>query len=120
MVQLPRQPTRFERAARAVSTGLLAPLRGSWRRRSGLLLALLLGFYAGGNLTSYLLPLFPGGRPALVLALVLLVELLVRLRTRLLPPAPAGQPGPWGWQLLDNGRIGFVYAVVLEAFKLGT
>ena len=120
MVQLPRQPTRFERFAAAAATALVGPFRGSWRRRSVLLLALLLGFYAGGNVTSYVMPLFPGGRPALVLALVLLLELVVRLRTRSLPPLPDGQPAPLGWMLLDNLRMGLVYAVVLEAFKLGT
>jgi hypothetical protein len=39
----------------------------------------------------------------------------VRLRGRLAP----SQPG-LGWVVLDNLRIGAVYAVVLEAFKLGT
>ncbi len=120
MVQLPRQPTRFERAATAASASLLGPFRGSWRRRSVLLLALLLGFYAGGNVTTYVMANFPGGRPALVLALVLALELVVRLRTRALPPLPDGRPAPMGWQLLDNLRIGLVYSVVLEAFKLGT
>ena len=80
-----------------------------------MLIALLAGFYIGGNLTSYVLPLFPGGRPALVLVLVLGLELVVRLRGRLV----SGSPG-LGWRLADNLRIGMVYAVVLEAYKLGT
>lgn len=80
-----------------------------------MLLALLVGFYVGGNLTAYLLPLFPGGRPLMVLALVLLLELVVRLRGRLVDE----QPG-LGWRVADNLRIGLVYAVVLEAYKLGT
>ncbi|MCS5705118.1 DUF565 domain-containing protein [Synechococcus sp. FGCU-3] len=120
MVQLPRQPTRFERLATALSRSLLGPFQGSWRRRSALLLALLLGFYAGGTVTAYVVVRFPGGRPSFVLALVLLLELVVRLRTRVLPPLPDGQAPPLGWQLADNLRIGLVYAVVLEAFKLGT
>lgn len=90
-------------------------VRGNWRHRSAVLLALLVGFYLGGNLTSLLLVSFPGGRPALVLALVLLLELVVRLRGRLL----LGDPG-LGWRVADNLRIGLVYSVVLEAFKLGT
>lgn len=80
-----------------------------------MLLALLVGFYIGGNLTAFLLPLFPGGRPLMVLALVLLLELVVRLRGRLVQE----QPG-LGWRVADNLRIGLVYAVVLEAYKLGT
>lgn len=120
MVQLPRKPTRFERFASAASGSVLGPFRGSWRRRSVLLLSLLLGIYAGGNVTTYVVVLFPGGRPAMVLALVLLLELVVRLRTRALPPRPLGQTAPLGWMVLDNVRIGLVYAVVLEAFKVGT
>jgi hypothetical protein len=50
-----------------------------------------------------------------VLLMVLLVELIVRLRGRLV----SSQPG-LGWVVIDNLRIGVVYAVVLEAFKLGT
>lgn len=90
-------------------------LRGNWRHRSAVLLALLVGFYLGGNLTSFVLMRFPGGRPLMVLSLVVLLELVVRVRGRWL----RGDPGP-GWLIADNLRIGFVYSIVLEAFKLGT
>jgi hypothetical protein len=109
------QRTRFQRFSSAAADLLVGQLRGSWRHRSTVLLALLLGFYLGGNLTAYLLPLFPGGRPLMVLALVLLLELVVRLRGRLVQH----QPG-LGWRVADNLRLGLVYAVVLEAYKLGT
>ena len=48
--------------------------------------------------------------------LVCAVETLVRLRTAL-----AGNPGlRLAVRLLDNLRIGLVFALVLEAFKLGS
>ena len=109
------QRTRFQRVSQQLGTLLLGLLRGNWRHRSAVLLALLLGFYLGGNLTSYVLLTFPGGRPLLVLTLVLLLELLVRIRGRWL----RGEPG-LGWLIADNLRIGFVYSIVLEAFKVGT
>ena len=109
------QTTRFQRFSQAAANVLIEQLRGSWTQRSARLLALLLGFYAGGNIPAYVLPRFPGGRPAMVLAVVLGLELLVRLRGRLVNGA-----APLLWRLLDNLRIGLVYAVVLEAFKLGT
>lgn len=109
------QRTRFQRVSQQLGTLLLGLLRGNWRHRSAVLLALLLGFYLGGNLTSYVLLIFPGGRPLLVLTLVLLLELLVRIRGRWL----RGEPG-LGWLIADNLRIGFVYSIVLEAFKVGT
>jgi hypothetical protein len=110
----PMQATRYERLQRRLGSVLLAGLRGTWRHRSLGLLALLLGFFLGQNLTSYWYTRI-GQRPFVVLALLLLLELVVRLRTRLL----AGEPG-LGWRLVDNLRIGLLYAVVLEAFKLGS
>jgi hypothetical protein len=111
----PLQPTRFQRLSEALTQAVFGSLRGSWRSRSLVMLALLLGFYAGGNVTSYVLLVFPGGRPMVVLSAVLLLELVVRLRGRLVRE----QPG-LGWAVVDNLRIGLVYAVVLEAFKVGT
>ncbi|MCP9927570.1 DUF565 domain-containing protein [Cyanobium sp. CH-040] len=111
----PLQRTRFQRLSEGLAELIAGQLRGSWRHRSAVLLALLLGFYAGGNVTSYVLPLFPGGRPAMVLAVVVLLELVVRLRGRMV----RDQPG-LGWRVVDNLRLGLVYAVVLEAYKLGT
>ncbi len=115
MTRLPLQRTRFNRALEQLGSSLLGNLRGNWRFRSTVVLALLLGFYAGSNLTAYVLVVTPGGRPMVVLLMVLLVELIVRLRGRLV----SSQPG-LGWVVVDNLRIGVVYAVVLEAFKLGT
>lgn len=114
MTRLPLQATRFDRLQRRFGQALLGGFRGSWRRRSLGWLALLLGFYAGQNVTTYWLELW-GQRPLLVLALVLLIELMVRLRSRLATPQPA-----LGWVIADNLRIGLLYALVLEAFKLGS
>jgi hypothetical protein len=114
MTRLPLQATRFDRLQRRVAAGLAGGFRGTWRRRSLGLLALLLGLYAGNNLTAYWLQKL-GQRPLVVLITVLLVELLVRLRTRLVKGQPA-----LAWVMLDNLRIGVVYALVLEAFKLGS
>ncbi len=115
MTRLPLQRTRFNRALEQLGSLLLGNLRGNWRHRSTVLLSLLLGFYAGTNLTAYVLVLMPGGRPMAVLLMVLLVELIVRLRGRVVKTAPG-----LGWVVVDNLRMGVVYAVVLEAFKLGT
>jgi hypothetical protein len=57
----------------------------------------------------------PGGRPVVVLTLVLIVEAIVRLRSQMVRTEPN-----LGWVVADNLRIGALYAVVLEAFKLGT
>lgn len=108
------QTTRFERLQRQLSDLLLGGLRGSWRRRSLALLALLLGFFAAQNITALWLERL-GLRPVVVLMLVLLIEVVVRLRTRLVLSRP-----PLAWLLLDNLRLGLVYGLILEAFKLGS
>jgi hypothetical protein len=106
------QRTRLQRLQSRRGGSLLRQLRQSWRAGS---LSLLFGFYLAQNLSSLLLLRFPGGRVAMVLALLLLMELLVRLRTRLVGDEPS-----LGWVMVDNLRIGTTYALVLEAFKLGT
>lgn len=110
-----RQPTRLRGLERQLGDSLFPSLRRSWRDGSLVILALLLGFYLAQNVASLLLVRVQGGRPAVVLALLLVIEVAVRLRSRLL----AG-PRPLGWVLLDNLRVGATYALVLEAFKLGT
>ena len=114
MTPPPLQATRFERLLRQLLDGLFGGLRGSWRRRSLAMLALLVGFYLGQNLTSLWLTQI-GKRPVAVLGLVLLIELVVRLRSRWVT-----RTVPLPWLVVDNLRIGVVYAVVLEGFKLGS
>jgi len=109
------QQTRLQAVQSRVGGSLLSQLRESWRAASLSLLSLLIGFYLAQNISAMLLVRFRGGRPVLVLALVLLVELVVRLRTRLV-----SGPAPLGWVMADNFRIGATYAMVFEAFKLGT
>ncbi len=111
----PPQRTRFQRLLSRSGAGLREQVLRSWRSASLTLLSLLVGFFAAQNVSGLLLAKLPGGRPLVVMALVLLVELLIRLRTRLVR-----DQAPLGWVIADNLRIGAVYAVVLEAFKLGT
>lgn len=114
MTRPPLQRTRLQRFQDQAGGSLIGAWGGNWRRRSLVLLALLLGFYAGANVTALV---FVGlrFRPVVVLLLVVALELLVRLRTRLV-----GTPAPLAWVIVDNLRIGLVYAVVLESFKLGS
>ena len=110
------QRTRYAALERRLGQSLLGQLRRSWRHASLALLALLLGYFLSQNLISLLLVRVPGGRPAVVLALLLSMEVLVRLRTRL----QRSEEPPLAWVMLDNLRLGATYAAVLEAFKLGT
>jgi hypothetical protein len=110
-----RQSTRLRGLERRFGGSLLAQLRAGWRSASLTLLGLLLGFYLAQNISSLLLVQMPGGRPAGVLLLVLLFELVVRVRSRVVSETPS-----LAWVIVDNLRLGATYALVLEAFKLGT
>jgi len=114
MTRLPLQRTRLDGLQRRIGTLVFGGFQGSWRRRSLAVLALLVGFYGGQNVTALWLARI-GQRPVVVLLLVLLLEMVVRLRTRL-----AGNRPAFGWVIADNLRLGLLYAVVLEAFKLGS
>ncbi len=110
-----RQNTRLNAVGVGLMRGMLGRLTTDWRSASLALLSLLVGFYTGQNLPTALLLSFPGGRPALVLTMVLLIEAVIRIRSRMVLSRPDLR-----WVIVDNLRLGLVYAIVLEAFKLGT
>jgi hypothetical protein len=110
-----RQRTRLELAQRRVGEALLTQVRRNWRGGSLALLGLLVGYFLSQNLMAVLIMKVPGGRPVVVLSLVLIVEVIVRLRSQMVKTEPS-----LAWVIADNLRLGALYAVVLEAFKLGT
>jgi hypothetical protein len=54
-------------------------------------------------------------RPFVVFYMVIVIELLIRGRSYV-----KQEPWPLSWLALDNIRIGAVFSVVFEAFKLGS
>ena len=108
------QGTRLQKVQSRVGTYLSTALLGPWRRRCVGLISLLFGYFLGSNITVYFLEKF-GQRPLVVLIMVIIIEVLIRLRSRI-----KRSPWPLYMLTLDNVRIGTVYSVVLEAFKLGS
>ena len=108
------QETSLSRFVQKISKFLNTSLVGPWKVRSTGLLSLLIGFYIGSNLTVYYFER-SNNRLMVVLAMVLLIEILIRLRTNV-SLTKLNIP----ILILDNLRIGSVYSVVLEAFKLGS
>jgi len=111
----PRQQTRLQRVLNQLGRNLRAQIGTRWATASTALLALLGGIFLGENLSAILLWKLTGGRPILVLGMVVVYEVLVRLRTRAVSDVPS-----LGWVVIDNLRMGVVFALVLEAFKLGS
>lgn len=109
------QKTRLQRCYASLAQPLWSALTAPWRRKAVVILALTGGFFCGQNINAVanaILPLDNFG----AIGVMLIYELLVRLR------GAGGQRR--GFHLLqeamDNFRVGFVFAFVLEAFKLGS
>ena len=109
------QKTRYEKIQKDITNNLSGFLSGNWSKRSISAFSLLLGYFlVGSNLAAYYLNEV-GQRPLVVLFLLIIIEVLIRIRTSF-------NKSTFKTLLLiiDNLRIGAVYAVVLEAFKLGS
>jgi hypothetical protein len=109
----PLQQTRFQRSLVQAGQRLVAWASNPWRRASLQLIVLLISFSLGGVVASI------GGQigqidPIGALLCVLVLELAVRARGPL--RRRGGDPLPL--QLLDMARIGLLYGLLLDGFKL--
>ncbi len=106
------QQTRFQRRIARLGDRLGEWADNPWRRISLLLIVLLGGFVVGGGLGTITGALSYIDQAA-ALVCVIGLELAARLRGRL----RAGGGG-LGLQVLDMARIGVLYGLLLDGFKL--
>ena len=83
----------------------------SWSKRSLLLLSLLFGFYFTNSLLSFLLDKSVN---TIFLALIILLIMELIIRSYLIPKVTIPV------MIINNIRIGSTYALILEAYKLGS
>ena len=105
------QSTRLQTNVGAALQRLDLWARNPWRRFSLLALAGLIGFLIGSAITS-VAGVLGQMDPVAALVVVLGTELTIRRRRSSEPSLKLPQ------QLLDLGRIGFLYGLFLEGFKL--
>ena len=105
------QSTRLQTNVGAALQRLDRWARNPWRRFSLLALAGLIGFLIGSAITS-VAGVLGQMDPIAALVVVLGTELTIRRRRSSEPSLKLPQ------QLLDLGRIGFLYGLFLEGFKL--
>jgi hypothetical protein len=113
LVSTRRQQTRFQKELAGAGDALVGWARNPWRRLSLQLIVLLTGFGIGGavgSITGALSKLDPIG----ALITVAVMELAIRAR------GPLRRRGGdrLGLQLLDMARIGLLYGLLLDGFKL--
>ena len=83
----------------------------SWSKRSLLLLSLLFGFYFTNSFLSFLLDKSVN---TIFLAIIILLIMELIIRSYLIPKLTIPV------MILNNIRIGSTYALILEAYKLGS
>ncbi len=107
------QKTRLNKYTDSVLNYLSPLIRDTWKKRSILLISLLAGFYLTNSFISYFLDI-PINTTFLAVIVVVLMELAIRVmwfsnnKLRIFRLA------------INNFRIGSTYALILEAFKLGS
>ena len=105
------QKTKFTKLIDTLVKTINPFISDSWGKRSILLLSLLFGFYFTNSLLSFLLDK-PVNTIFLAIIIVLIMELSIRssLISRFSIVIVS----------INNFRIGSTYALILEAFKLGS
>jgi hypothetical protein len=107
------QQTRFQRRVAQVGDLLTGWATNPWRRSSLLLIVLLFAFVIGGGLGAV-----TGAMDYIdqvgALICVTAIEVAARLRGRLL----RREGDKLGLQLLDMARMGVLYGLLLDGFKL--
>ncbi|WP_413684729.1 DUF565 domain-containing protein [Prochlorococcus sp. MIT 1011] len=108
------QKTKFTKLVDTVIRTINPFIADSWSKRSILLLSLLLGFYFTNSILSFLLD---KSINTILLAILILLIMEISIRTTLLSNFTKLSIIIIS---INNFRIGSTYALILEAFKLGS
>ena len=107
------QNTKFSRINNQFTNLLFGFLSSSWKSKSINIISVLTGYFLFANFGTKFIS---EGRNELIMVpvLILFIEIIIRIK-------PASSSNLFNlWSLVDKVRIGATYAVVLEAFKLGS
>ena len=107
------QKTRFTVFYDSLNLVFLGFLKSSWKDKSLNLLSILLGYFLFAN---FITKFISEGKNELLMipVIIILFEVIIRMK-------PSRNSNTYLlWMLLDKIRIGAVYALILEAFKLGS
>ena len=107
------QKTRFTIFYDSLNLLFLGFLKSSWKDKSLNLLSILFGYFLFAN---FITKFISEGKNELLMipVIIILFEFIIRMRPQRTSKIYLL------WMLLDKVRIGAVYALILEAFKLGS
>ena len=107
------QKTKFSKINDQLSHLIFGFLSSSWKSKSLNIISVLTGYFLFAN---FITKFISEGKNELIMVpiIILLIELIIRTR-------PSSKSGFFNlWSIIDKVRIGATYAVILEAFKLGS
>ena len=107
------QRTKFSRINDKFNNLLFGFLSSSWKSKSFNMISVLIGYFLFAN---FITKFISEGKNELIMVpiIILIIELIIRVR----PPSKSNLFSLWS--VVDKVRIGATYAVILEAFKLGS
>ena len=107
------QKTNFSRIIYKLNNLLFGFLSDSWRTKSISLISVLTGYFLFAN---FLTKFISEGKNELIMVpiIIVFVEIIIRIK-----PSSKSQFYDM-WTVVDKIRIGATYAIILEAFKLGS
>ena len=107
------QKTNFLRISSQLNNLLFGFLSDSWRSKSIGLISVLTGYFLFAN---FLTKFISEGKNELIMVpiIIVFIEIIIRMK----PPSSSRFYDLWS--VIDKLRIGAIYAVILEAFKLGS
>lgn len=108
------QKTKFRNLLDSLSLIFAPIISDSWSKRSLYIISLLFGYYFTNSIVSYLLD---KSINTIILAIIILIIMELSIQsTELLKFSRLSII----IQIINNFRIGSTYALILEAFKLGS
>ena len=107
------QKTNFSRIVDKSNSIFFGFISSSWKLKSINLISILFGYFLFAN---FLTKFISEGKNELVMVplLILISEFIIRMK----PPSKSNIY--YLWAIIDKIRIGSIYAIILEAFKLGS
>ena len=107
------QKTNFLRITSQLNNLLFGFLSDTWRTKSIGLISVLTGYFLFAN---FLTKFISEGKNELIMVpiIIVFIEIIIRIK-------PLSSSRYYDiWSIVDKLRIGAIYAVILEAFKLGS
>ncbi len=107
------QTTNFSRIAYQLNNLFFGFLSDTWRSKSISLISVLTGYFLFAN---FLTKFISEGKNELIMVPIIIVFLEIIIRIK---PSSSSK-FYYLWSVVDKLRVGAIYAVILEAFKLGS